>query len=367
MFENNRERAVDYLNTWDNIYVFDGYAGWDPKYRIKARVVCAIFGEPDYNADQLPASRFTEGVSSTTSVEINFKRMNAIILGMEYAGEMKKGAFSVMARVGQLSLHPPANVGIENNDATLFCGLSDMGKTTLSAGPRRKLIGDDEHVWSDDGVFNFEGGCYAKCVDLSAEKETEISNAVRFGSILENVAYNPILRVPHYVDVSITESTRCAYPIEFIPNAQIPCVVNRQQSNIIMLTYHAFGALPPTCYFAPFIVLHPGGHAEMLAERMSKNDVDCWLINAGWTGDQYGTGKRCPLNYTRMVVHSGELAKAEYETFRVGTFGLQVLTHIEGVPRELSSLCLAWTDKAAFEREVRKLAVMFQKAFALYP
>ncbi|KAH9910301.1 uncharacterized protein B0H18DRAFT_896157, partial [Fomitopsis serialis] len=122
-----------------------------------------------------------------------------------------------------------------------------------------------------------------------------------------------------------------------------------------------------TCYFAPFIVLHPGRHAEMLAERMRKNDVDCWLINAGSTGDQYGTGKRCPLNYTRMVVHSGELAKAEYETFRVGTFGLQVPTHIEGVPRELSSLCLAWTDKAAFEREVRKLAVMFQKAFALYP
>ncbi|KAH9924909.1 ATP-utilizing phosphoenolpyruvate carboxykinase [Fomitopsis serialis] len=409
-FEINRERAIDYLNTRDNVYVFDGYAGWDPKYRIKVRVICARayhalfmnnmlirpteeelleFGEPDfiiYNAGQFPANRFTKGMSSTTSVEINFKRMEMVILGTEYAGEMKKGVFSVMhylqpVKFGQLSLHSSANVGIENND------------TTLSADPRRKLIGDDEHVWSDDGVFNIEGGCYAKCVNLSAEKEPEIYNAVRFGSILENVVYNPISRVPDYDDVSITENTRCAYPIEFIPNAQIPCMVNRQPSNIIMLTCDAFGVLPPvsklspeqasyhflagytsktpdggrrpraiptfsTCYSAPFI---------MLAERMSKNNVDCWLINTGWTGGKYGTGKRCPLKYTRMIVdavHSGELAKAEYETF--GTFGLQVPTHIEGVPRELLNPRLAWTDKEAFEREVRKLAGMFQKAFALY-
>ncbi|KAL1942780.1 hypothetical protein VTO73DRAFT_5020 [Trametes versicolor] len=430
-FEINRERAIDYLNTRDNVYVFDGYAGWDPKYRIKVRVICARayhalfmnnmlirpteeelqnFGDPDfiiYNAGQFPANRFTKGMSSTTSVEINFKRMEMVILGTEYAGEMKKGVFSVMhylqpVKFGQLSLHSSANVG-ETGDVTLFFGLSGTGKTTLSADPRRKLIGDDEHVWSDDGVFNIEGGCYAKCINLSAEKEPEIFSAIRFGSVLENVVYNPLTRVPDYDDASITENTRCAYPIEYIPNAQIPCFVASQPKNIIMLTCDAFGVLPPvakltpeqasyhflagytsktpgtedgvlepiptfsTCYSAPFIVLHPGRYAEMLAERMAKNNVDCWLINTGWTGGKFGTGKRCPLKYTRRIVdavHSGELAKAEYENF--GVFGLQVPTALEGVPRELLNPRLAWANTEAFEREIRKLAGMFQKAFALY-
>ncbi|KAJ6593656.1 phosphoenolpyruvate carboxykinase-domain-containing protein [Mycena capillaripes] len=431
-FEINRERAIDYLNTRDNVYVFDGYAGWDPKYRIKVRVICARayhalfmnnmlirpteeqlaeFGEPDfiiYNAGQFPANRFTKGMSSTTSVEINFKRMEMVILGTEYAGEMKKGVFSVMhylqpVKFGQLSLHSSANVGIENNDVTLFFGLSGTGKTTLSADPNRLLIGDDEHVWSDSGVFNIEGGCYAKCINLSAEKEPEIFNAIRFGSILENVVYNPLSRAPDYDDVSITENTRCAYPIEFIPNAKIPCVVDRQPSNIIMLTCDAFGVLPPvskltpeqasyhflagytsktpgtedgvlepiptfsTCYSAPFIVLHPGRYAEMLAERMAKHKVDCWLINTGWTGGKYGTGKRCPLKYTRAIVdavHNGSLAKAEFESF--GTFNLSIPTHVEGVPKEVLNPHTAWPDKEAFQREVRKLAGMFAKAFALY-
>lgn len=300
-------------------------------------------------------------------------------------------------------MHSSANVGIEKNDVTLFFGLSGTGKTTLSADPRRLLIGDDEHVWSDTGVFNIEGGCYAKCINLSAEKEPEIFNAIRFGSILENVVYNPLTRVPDYDDISITENTRCAYPIEFIPNAKIPCTVHRQPSNIIMLTCDAFGVLPPvsklspqqaeyhflagytsktpgtedgvlepiptfsTCYSAPFIVLHPGRYAEMLAERMAKHNVDCWLINTGWTGGKYGTGSRCPLKYTRRIVdavHSGELAKAEYENF--GVFNLQIPTSLEGVPRELLNPRLAWKDTEAFEREVRKLGGMFRKAFALY-
>ncbi|KAJ7287398.1 phosphoenolpyruvate carboxykinase-domain-containing protein [Mycena rebaudengoi] len=412
-FEINRERAIDYLNTRENVYVFDGYAGWDPKYRIKVRVICARayhalfmnnmlirpteeqladFGEPDfiiYNAGQFPANRFTKGMSSTTSVEINFKRME-----MHYLQPVK---------FGQLSLHSSANVGIKNEDVTLFFGLSGTGKTTLSADPNRLLIGDDEHVWSDTGVFNIEGGCYAKCINLSAEKEPEIFNAIRFGSILENVVYNPLSRTPDYDDVSITENTRCAYPIEAIPNAKIPCVVDRQPSNIIMLTCDAFGVLPPvskltpeqasyhflagytsktpgtedgvlepiptfsTCYSAPFIVLHPGRYAEMLAERMSKHKVDCWLINTGWTGGKFGTGKRCPLKYTRAIVdavHSGELAKAEFENF--GTFNLSIPTHVEGVPKEVLNPHTAWPDKEAFQREVRKLAGMFVKAFALY-
>ncbi|KAF7969153.1 hypothetical protein HWV62_28196 [Athelia sp. TMB] len=431
-FEINRERAIDYLNTRDNVYVFDGYAGWDPKYRIKVRVICARayhalfmnnmlirpteaeladFGEPDfiiYNAGQFPANRFTKGMSSTTSVEINFKRMEMVILGTEYAGEMKKGVFSVMhylqpVKFGQLSLHSSANVGIKDGDVTLFFGLSGTGKTTLSADPHRLLIGDDEHVWSDTGVFNIEGGCYAKTINLSAEKEPEIFNAIRYGSILENVVYNPANRVPDYDDISITENTRCAYPIEFIPNAKIPCVVDRQPSNIIMLTCDAFGVLPPvskltpqqasyhflagytsktpgtedgvlepiptfsTCYSAPFIVLHPGRYADMLAERMSKHNVDCWLVNTGWTGGKYGTGKRCALKYTRAIVdaiHSGELAKASYENFE--TFNLSIPTSLEGVPREILNPSLAWPDKEAFGREVRKLAGMFTKAFHLY-
>ncbi|KLO19468.1 ATP-utilizing phosphoenolpyruvate carboxykinase [Schizopora paradoxa] len=433
-FEINRERAIDYLNTRDLVYVFDGFAGWDPKYRIKVRVICARayhalfmnnmlirptdeelanFGEPDfiiYNAGQFPANRFTKGMSSTTSVEINFKRMEMVILGTEYAGEMKKGVFSVMhylqpVKFGQLSLHSSANVGNEKGDVTLFFGLSGTGKTTLSADPRRALIGDDEHVWSDDGVFNIEGGCYAKCINLSAEKEPEIFGAIRFGSILENVVYDPVTRKPDYDDVSITENTRCAYPIEYIANARIPCSVKTQPSNIIMLTCDAFGVLPPvsrltsaqasyhflagytsktpgtedgvlepvptfsTCYSAPFLVLHPREYATMLAERMDKHGVHCWLINTGWVGGRFGspTGRRCPLKYTRMIVdavHDGSLAKAEYEAFPV--FGLQIPKALEGVPRELLNPTLAWADKEAFGREVRKLAGMFGKAFAVY-
>ncbi|WVF73088.1 phosphoenolpyruvate carboxykinase (ATP) [Kwoniella sp. CBS 6097] len=432
-FEINRERAIDYLNTRENVYVFDGFAGWDPKYRIKVRVIASRayhalfmhnmlirptpeelenFGEPDfiiYNAGQFPANRFTTGMTSTTSVEVNFKRMEMVILGTEYAGEMKKGIFSVMhylqpVKFGQLSLHSSANQAKgDNGDVTLFFGLSGTGKTTLSADPNRLLIGDDEHVWSDTGVFNIEGGCYAKTINLSAEKEPEIFNAIKFGSILENVVYNPADRKPDYDDVSITENTRCAYPIEYIPNAKIPCIADRQPSNIIMLCCDAFGVLPPvsrltpeqaqyhfvagytsktpgtedgivepsptfsTCYGQPFIVLHPGRYAHMLADRMEKNKVDCWLINTGWTGGKFGTGKRCPLKYTRAIVdaiHNGSLAKAEFENFPI--FNLAIPKAVEGVPSEILHPGKVWPSKEAFDAELNKLGGMFQKAFAKY-
>ncbi|ODN94680.1 phosphoenolpyruvate carboxykinase (ATP) [Cryptococcus wingfieldii CBS 7118] len=432
-FEINRERAIDYLNTRDNVYVFDGFAGWDPKYRIKVRVIASRayhalfmhnmlirptpeelenFGEPDfiiYNAGQFPANRFTTGMTSTTSVEVNFKRMEMVILGTEYAGEMKKGIFSVMhylqpVKFGQLSLHSSANQAIsDKGDVTLFFGLSGTGKTTLSADANRLLIGDDEHVWSDTGVFNIEGGCYAKCINLSAEKEPEIFNAIKFGSILENVVYNPADRKPDYDDVSITENTRCAYPIEYIPNAKIPCIADQQPSNIIMLTCDAFGVLPPvsrltaeqaqyhfvagytsktpgtedgivepsptfsTCYGQPFIVLHPGRYAKMLAERMEKNKVNCWLINTGWTGGKFGTGKRCPLKYTRAIVdaiHNGKLAQAEYENFPI--FNLAIPKAVEGVPSDILNPAKVWPSKEEFNSEVEKLGGMFQKAFAKY-
>jgi phosphoenolpyruvate carboxykinase (ATP) len=350
-------------------------------------------------------------MSSTTSVEINFKRMEMVILGTEYAGEMKKGVFSVMhylmpVKFGQLSLHSSANYGPKNDDVTLFFGLSGTGKTTLSADPNRQLIGDDEHVWSDDGVFNIEGGCYAKCINLSAEKEPEIHAAIRFGAILENVVYNPINRHPDYDDVAITENTRCAYPIEFIPNARIPCTVDRQPKNIIMLTCDAFGVLPPvskltpeqasyhflagytsktpgtedgvlepiptfsTCYSAPFIVLHPSRYATMLADRMRSSKVDCWLVNTGWVGGKFGSGSRCPLRYTRAIVDAihdgslGALPESEYETF--GTFGLHIPTKVEGVPAEILDPRKAWKDRDAFSKEVRKLATMFKRAFTVF-
>ncbi|KAL8287464.1 hypothetical protein RQP46_003322 [Phenoliferia psychrophenolica] len=430
-FEINRERAIDYLNTRDNVYVFDGFAGWDPKYRIKVRVICARayhalfmhnmlirptakeleeFGEPDftiYNAGAFPANRFTAGMTSATSVEVNFKRKEMVILGTEYAGEMKKGIFSVMhylqpVKFGQLSLHSSANEG-KDGDVTLFFGLSGTGKTTLSADPARMLIGDDEHVWSDTGVFNIEGGCYAKCVGLNAEKEPEIFGAIRFGSILENVTYSYDTREPNYEDTGITENTRCAYPIEYIANAKIPCLSNNQPTNVIYLTCDAFGVLPPvsllnseqaqywflsgytsktpgtedgiaeptptfsTCFGQPFIVLHPSRYATMLAQRMTASGTKCWLVNTGWAGGAYGVGKRCPLKHTRAIIdaiHDGSLAKAEFTNFP--TFNLKIPKAVGSVPAELLDPVQAWADKDAFKLQSKKLAGMFSKAFERY-
>jgi len=427
-FEINRERAIDYLNTRDHVYVFDGFAGWDPKYRIKVRVICARayhalfmhnmlirptkkeleeFGTPDftiYNAGQFPANRFTAGMTSSTSVEVNFARKEMVILGTEYAGEMKKGIFSVMhylqpVKFGQLSLHSSANVG-PDGDVSLFFGLSGTGKTTLSADPRRSLIGDDEHVWADTGVFNIEGGCYAKCVGLSKEKEPDIYNAIRFGSILENVVYDGETREPDYEDISITENTRCAYPIEYIDNARIPCVVNSQPKNIVYLCCDAFGVLPPvsklnsaqaqywflsgytsktpgtedgvtepsptfsTCFGQPFIICKPQRYASMLAEKMEKENVNCWLINTGWVGGKFGTGKRCPLKYTRKIIdsiHDGSLEKAEFTNFPV--FNLQVPKSLEGVPDELLDPLQSWPSADACKTQMNSLAAMFNKAF----
>lgn len=430
-FEINRERAIDYLNTRDDIYVFDGFAGWDPKYRIKVRIICGRayhalfmhnmlirptqeelehFGEPDfiiYNAGQFPANRFTAGMTSTTSVEVNFKRHEMVILGTEYAGEMKKGIFSVMhylmpVKYNQLSLHSSANEG-PDGDVSLFFGLSGTGKTTLSADPKRALIGDDEHVWSDEGVFNIEGGCYAKCIGLSASKEPEIFNAVRFGAVLENVVYDKNTREVDYDDAIITENTRCSYPIEFIPNAKIPCMANTPPKNIIFLTCDAYGVLPPvskldanqaqyhfisgytsktpgtedgiqepsptfsTCYGQPFIVLHPRVYAKMLAERMEKHKADVWLVNTGWAGGKFGVGQRCPLKYTRKIIdaiHDGSLAKASFEKF--GVFNLQIPTAIAGVPETLLNPATSWPDKSAFKHELNKLAEMFSTNFEKY-
>ncbi|CAB4256052.1 similar to Saccharomyces cerevisiae YKR097W PCK1 Phosphoenolpyruvate carboxykinase [Maudiozyma barnettii] len=430
----NRERAADYLRTRDHLYIVDAYAGWDPKYRIKVRVICARayhalfmtnmlirptkeelenFGEPDFtvwNAGQFPANKNTEDMTSKTTVEINFKAMEMIILGTEYAGEMKKGIFTVMFYLmpvhhNVLTLHSSANQGIQDGDVTLFFGLSGTGKTTLSADPHRLLIGDDEHCWSDNGVFNIEGGCYAKCIDLSAEKEPEIFNAIKFGSVLENIVYDPTTRVVDYEDKSITENTRCAYPIEYIPSAKIPCFADSHPKNIILLTCDASGVLPPiskltpeqvmyhfisgytskmagteqgvtepeptfsSCFGQPFLALHPIRYATMLAEKMSKHNANAWLINTGWTGSSYVSGgKRCPLKYTRAIldsIHDGTLAQEQYETLPV--FNLQVPTHVCDVPSELLNPMRNWAQgEAKYTSAVKNLASLFVENFHTY-
>ncbi|AJS51199.1 CCQ_1a_G0025420.mRNA.1.CDS.1 [Saccharomyces cerevisiae] len=430
----NRERAADYLRTRDHIYIVDAFAGWDPKYRIKVRVVCARayhalfmtnmlirpteeelahFGEPDFtvwNAGQFPANLHTQDMSSKSTIEINFKAMEMIILGTEYAGEMKKGIFTVMFYLmpvhhNVLTLHSSANQGIQNGDVTLFFGLSGTGKTTLSADPHRLLIGDDEHCWSDHGVFNIEGGCYAKCINLSAEKEPEIFDAIKFGSVLENVIYDEKSHVVDYDDSSITENTRCAYPIDYIPSAKIPCLADSHPKNIILLTCDASGVLPPvskltpeqvmyhfisgytskmagteqgvtepeptfsSCFGQPFLALHPIRYATMLATKMSQHKANAYLINTGWTGSSYVSGgKRCPLKYTRAIldsIHDGSLANETYETLPI--FNLQVPTKVNGVPAELLNPAKNWSQgESKYRGAVTNLASLFVQNFKIY-
>ncbi len=428
-FRMNRNRAVDYLNRCPRIYVIDGYAGWDPRYQIKVRVVCSrpyhalfmqnmlirpteeqlsTFGKPDcviFNAGAFPADPEVPGVTSETSVALSFETEEFVILGTEYAGEMKKGIFTLMhylmPKRGIFSMHCSANEGPEG-DVSLFFGLSGTGKTTLSADPRRRLIGDDEHCWSDNGVFNIEGGCYAKCINLSAEREPEIFAAVRFGTVLENVIVSQETRTVDYSDSRLTENTRASYPIEFIPNAKIPCI-GGQPKNILLLACDAFGVLPPVskltsaqamyhflsgytakvagteigvvepeatfsaCYGAAFLVWHPTKYAEMLAAQMSKHASQAWLINTGWTGGGYGVGERIKLRYTRAIIdaiHSGELERIPTVTEPV--FGLQVPTQCPGCPPELLRPRSTWKSSSAYDGTATGLAELFQQHFAEY-
>ncbi|KAJ1679866.1 Protein kinase C-like 1 [Spiromyces aspiralis] len=429
-FDINRKRAVDYLNTRPSLYILDGYAGWDPKYRLKVRIVCArpyhalfmhnmlirpspdeleSFGQPDFtviNAGQFPADPLVDGISSKTSVALSFEQRLMVILGTEYAGEMKKGIFTVMhyymPKAGVLSLHSSANAGPDGS-VSLFFGLSGTGKTTLSADPHRGLIGDDEHCWSDHGVFNIEGGCYAKAINLSAEKEPEIFNAIRFGTVLENVDFDSRSHIVDYDGCSITENTRASYPIEFIPNAKLPCV-GSHPTNIILLTCDAFGVLPPVakltsaqamyhfisgytakipgtemgvtepittfsaCFGQPFLVWHPVKYATMLAEKMLHHRANVWLINTGWNGGAYGTGKRISLKYTRAIIdaiHSGQLDSAE--TFESPIFHFCVPTSCPGVPSDVLDPAKAWKGSPDdFDRTLRNLGQRFINNFKTF-
>ena len=426
----NRERAKDYLNTRERLYVCDGYAGWDEKYRIKVRVICArayhalfmhnmlirptaaqlgAFGDPDYviyNAGGFPANRHTAGMTSATSVDLSFANREFVILGTEYAGEMKKGVFTIMnylmPKQGVLSMHCSATQAREGADTSILFGLSGTGKTTLSADPKRLLVGDDEHAWTDQGVFNIEGGCYAKVIDLSREQEPDIWNALQFGAVLENVVYEQESRLVDYKDVSITENTRGCYPLDSIPNAKLPAVAGHPK-NVIFLTCDAFGVLPPVskltpaqamyhfisgytakvagtevgvkdpsptfspCFGGPFMVWHPTKYAELLADKLRKHNAQTWLVNTGWSGGGYGVGARMKLKYTRAIVdaiHSGTLLAAR--TVEDPVFGVQVPTQCPEVPPELLVPRNTWSDKGAYDAQARKVAGLFRENFKKY-
>ena len=422
----NHERAIDYLNTCDQLFVVDAFAGWDEKYRLKVRIICTRayhalfmqnmlimptaeelenFGDPDYvvfNAGKFPANRYTSEMTSKTSIDLHLERKEVVILGTQYAGEMKKGIFSVMNYLMPLEdvlpMHCSANVG-EAGDVTLLFGLSGTGKTTLSADPKRKLIGDDEHCWTDDGVFNIEGGCYAKAINLSEENEPDIYNAIRFGTVLENVVYDPDTRVVDYTDTSITQNTRASYPIRFIDNIQIPCIAGHAK-HVIFLTCDAFGVLPPVskltpqqasyhfisgytakvagtemgvtepqatfsaCFGAAFMMWHPNKYAELLAEKLEEHGAQAWLVNTGWTGGGFGVGSRFKLKYTRAMIdaiHNGDFDNAEFVTDE--EFGVAIPTSCPNVPAEVLIPKNTWEDKQAYDEAKRKLVNLFQENF----
>ncbi len=418
------ERVVEFLRSRE-LYVQDLFAGADPRYRLPIRVinqyawhnlfVRALFVRPTdeelkthqpeftiVSAPDFEADPKRDGTRSEAFIIVNFTRRVILIGGTKYAGEMKKSIFGVMnfllPQNNVFPMHCSANVG-KHGETALFFGLSGTGKTTLSADPERLLIGDDEHGWSPTGIFNFEGGCYAKCIKLSKENEPQIWNAIRFGSVLENVTLDPQTRVPNYDDDSRTENTRAAYPIDYIEGAVIPGV-GTHPKNIIFLTADAFGVLPPisklsndqamyhflsgytakvagteagvkepqpnfsTCFGAPFMSLRPAVYAEMLGRRLHEHSAQVWLVNTGWFGGPYGTGKRMKLAYTRAMVSaalSGTLSQVEFETDPA--FGLTVPKSCPGVPPEFLNARNAWSDKAAYDRAAADLSARFAKNF----
>jgi phosphoenolpyruvate carboxykinase (ATP) len=426
----NRERAIDYLNTRERLYCVDAFAGWDAAHRIKVRVICARpyhalfmhnmlirptrdeladFGEPDcviFNAGAFPANRYTTGMTSKTSVDLSLERREVVILGTQYAGEMKKAVFSLMnylmPKAGVLSMHCSATADPETGQSSVLFGLSGTGKTTLSADPKRLLIGDDEHCWTDNGIFNIEGGCYAKTIFLTREAEPQIFDALRYGAVLENVVYDEADHHVDFDDTQITENTRGSYPIEHIPNAKVPCTAGHP-TDVIFLTCDAFGVLPPVsrltpeqaeyhfisgytakvagtevgvtepqatfspCFGGPFLVWHPGKYAELLSQKIISHNANVWLINTGWSGGAYGVGQRIKLAYTRAIIdaiHSGALASTSTEVDPV--FGFETVTACPNVPEEILVPRNTWSDPAAYDEMAQRLAKLFVDNFASY-
>ncbi|MCK4753945.1 MAG: phosphoenolpyruvate carboxykinase [Calditrichia bacterium] len=422
-------RVLAYLQGSD-IFIQDCYAGADPKYRIAVRVITEyawhnLFArnmflrlksleeyksfKPEFTIINLPkfhAVPELDGTRSEAFVLVNYAKKLVLIGGTSYAGEIKKSVFSILNYIlphkKVLSMHCSANQG-KNGDVALFFGLSGTGKTTLSADPEKALIGDDEHGWSEDGIFNFEGGCYAKVIRLSEEAEPDIYQTTRkFGTILENVVFDTHWRRPDLDDDTFTENTRAAYPITHIDNI-IPEGVGGHPKNIVFLTADAFGVLPPiskltraqamyhflsgytakiagtergitepqatfsTCFGAPFMPLNPNVYAEILGEKIEKHKVNIWLVNTGWTGGPYGIGERMSIKYTRALLHAaldGKFDNVSYEKDPV--FDLEYPTECEGVPSEILNPRNTWKDKNAYDIQAKKLAKLFIDNFKTY-
>ena len=428
-FERMLDKTLHYFENRD-MFVQNVFAGADPDYRIRVRVITemawhSLFArnlfitpkdedlvdfEPDWTIIQAPNHRAMPDKDNTrthTFIYMSFERQLILIGGSHYTGEIKKGIFTVLNYIlpkqGVLSMHCSANDG-DDGDVALFFGLSGTGKTTLSSDARRHLIGDDEHGWDDDGVFNFEGGCYAKVIDLSADGEPEIyGTTTMYGTILENVGVDTVTRKVDLTDDSYTPNTRAAYPISYIPNHK-SSGQGRHPRNILFLTADAFGVMPPVskltreqamyhflsgytakvagtesgmsdepqatfsaCFGAPFLPIHPAIYADLLGEKIDRHDVDVWLVNTGWTGGPYGTGHRISLAHTRAMVNAildGALTNTE--TWQEPFFGLHIPKQVSGVPDEVLNPRATWTDPLAYDQQARELIALFEANFEKY-
>ncbi len=427
-FDKLYDRITRYFAGKD-IWMREGHACADPSYRVNIRVITEspwanlfaynMFLRPseeeleDIHADwtiiQAPgclADPATDGTRQSNFAVVSFTRKMILIGGTAYTGEIKKGIFTILNYIlphehGVLSMHCSANLGAKG-DTAIFFGLSGTGKTTLSADPDRRLIGDDEHGWSANNVFNFEGGCYAKCIDLSEEKEPQIFHAIREGALLENIMCHPGTSDVNYADKCITENTRVSYPLHYIDNAVIPSV-GGVPDNIFFLTCDAYGVLPPisrltpeqamyqfisgytarvagtetgvteptttfsTCFGAPFLPLHPVQYASLLGEKLRQHKATVWLINTGWTGGSYGTGQRIRLSYTRAMVSAalnGQLDKLAYKDHPV--FGVSIPESCPGVPSDILDPRNTWADKSAYDQRANELGVKFVRNFEKY-
>jgi len=424
-FDGLHQKVIEHFRGKE-LFVQDLEAGADPHYTLKVRAVTELawhnlFGRqillrpameklsahvPEFTLMFAPgcaAKPEEDGTGSSTAIVMSFERKLVLILGTFYAGELKKSVFTILNYLlperGVFPMHCSANVGF-GGDVALFFGLSGTGKTTLSADPTRGLIGDDEHGWSDRGVFNFEGGCYAKCIRLSRDNEPQIWDAIRFGSVLENVILEEATRVPDYNSDQLTENTRAGYPVDYIPNAVIPGLAGHPK-NVVFLTADAFGVLPPVarltpemamyhflsgytaklagterglgkepvpnfsaCFGAPFLPRHPEVYAKMLGEKLREHGAHCWLVNTGWVGGPYGIGSRVKLAYTRAMVNAAIEGKLNgVETAPHPVFQVLVPATCPGVPAEILNARSRWEDKGAYDRAAADLSGRFRGNF----
>ena len=425
-FDAIKGKVVAYLQGRE-IFIFDGFAGADKSYTQKFRIInelasqnmfihqllirptqdeLAAYGDPDYTIICAPGFKCDpeiDGVNSEAAIMIDYEEKTIVIAGSQYAGEIKKSVFStmnyVMTKMNVLPMHCSANMDPETNETAVFFGLSGTGKTTLSADPNRKLIGDDEHGWSPDGVFNFEGGCYAKCINLSAENEPDIYNAIKFGSLVENVVMDDATREFDFYDDSLTENTRVGYPVDYINNAQIPGVGGIPKV-VIFLTADAYGVLPPisrldknaamyhfvtgftsklagtergitepqptfsTLFGEPFMPMDPSVYANMLGEKLDKYGTKVYLVNTGWAGGSAAAGaKRMKLSYTRAMVSAALNDSFNCEFKHHDVFNVDYPVSCPGVPDEKLDARGMWEDKAAYDAQANKLAQMFVDNF----